>query len=150
MESQPQQQQQAAPAGAVPPAQAPRGKPAGGRGFRPRNNVMKDGRSDWQPQQRADGTGYEGQQPAANGGYQRSANGKIPAVHANGYGPHKQEPLALGEMASSELEKRKLALASEAAKLQAVRASKLLLRHIMLSYRCTSQVQGPCLGRAFE
>lgn len=102
-----------------------RGKPAGGRGGqKPRNSIGKDGRPEWPQQHSAPFDGAEGQQqqqqPAAAGGYHRNANGSIAAVHANGYPQQKQEQ-SLGQLPSSSLEKRKQALASECARLQAVR-----------------------------
>ena len=108
----------------------------GGRGnLKVRNSFSKDGASAWPHQQHPDGSQLQHSQAVANGGNHRNASGQIAAVHANGYAPAKPQP-SLGEMASPDLERRKQTLATECAKLQAVRRlANLLMKTCMLQLR---------------
>jgi hypothetical protein len=109
-----------APVANGPPGQQQRSKTMGGRGSqKARSSYAKDGNPPWPHQQHLEGTQAQHTQATANGGHHRNASGQIAAIHANGYAPARPQP-PLGEMASPELERRKQALASECAKLQAV------------------------------
>lgn len=84
-----------------------RGKAAGGRGLQ---------------------RGAQGPHPQAlaNGVHHRNSSGQIAAVHAIGYGPGKLvQEQSLGQLSSTDLERRKQTLAGECATMQAVRSVAL-------------------------
>jgi hypothetical protein len=125
-----------------PPGPQQRGK-MGGRGSqKARNSFSKDGAPAWSHQQHLNGSQAQHPQAVANGAHHRNVSGQIAAVHANGYAPAQPQP-SLGEMASPDLERRKYALASECAKLQAVR--KWIVHAF---WTCLSHSQSPYTRQA--
>ena len=103
-------------------------RPSGGRGYYRRNSKPQGD----QPYRQTNGSevASDANHTSQNGSYGSHengshANGLIAAIHTNGHAHHhKKEPLqvqpAFAELTSSDLEQRKLALATESAKLHAV------------------------------
>ena len=107
------------------PATSQRKQPGGGRGYA--RSGRKDSR---QIESRIDAAGFDGNQNGLQSGSHvpqhrgSQSNGHISAVHANGYAhpAKKEQPVqqSLGELSNADLERRKLSLAGEAARLHAV------------------------------